>query len=150
MARRFEELEVWQESRELTRRVYTLTQDASVKRDWDLCRQIRRAAVSVMSNIAEGFERGSPKEFIHALYVARGSAGEVRSQLYLVSDAAPHLREAIAVLQNDYASLSRRIWNLIRYLQQRHDTTTLRETEGDYTIPAGAADGWDFEEPVHD
>jgi len=148
MARRFEELEVWQESRKLTRRIYALTQETSVKRDWDLCRQIRRAAVSVMSNIAEGFERGSTKEFIHALYVARGSAGEVRSQLYIIMDVTPHDRETIVVLQNDYASLSRRIWSLIRYLQQRSDSTAVREGEGEYTIPADSSGSWGCDEPV--
>lgn len=136
MARRFEEMEVWQESRELTRRIYALTQEPAIKGDWDLCRQIRRAAVSVMSNIAEGFERGSTKEFVHALYIARGSAGEVRSQLYIIMDVAAHNPETITALQNDYASLSRRIWNLIRYLQQRSDTATLRETDVGYSIPS--------------
>jgi len=134
MARRFEELEVWQESRELTRRIYALTQEPGLKGDWDLCRQIRRAAISAMSNIAEGFERGSTKEFIHPLYIARGSAGEVRSQLCVVMDVTTSDPAAIANLQNNYAALSRRIWGLIRYLQQRGDATVIRETDEDYCI----------------
>ncbi len=134
MAQRFEELEVWQESRELARRIYALTQERGLKGDWDLCRQIRRAAVSVMSNIAEGFERGSTKEFVHALYIARGSAGEVRSQLYVIMDVAAPNPETITALQNGYASLSRRIWSLIRYLQQRGDAAAIREAEEDYVI----------------
>jgi len=78
----FEDLEVWREARHLTRQVYQITQDATFSRDFGLRDQIRRAAVSVMSNIAEGFERGGNREFIQFLYVARGSCGEVRSQLY--------------------------------------------------------------------
>jgi len=148
MARRFEELEVWQESRELTRRIYALTLEPGLKGDWDLSRQIRRAAVSVMSNIAEGFERSSTKEFVHALYIARGSAGEVRSQLYIVLDAMPQYHETVSALQNDYGSLSRRIWNLIRYLQQRSDSSALRESDGEYTIPADVSERRDSEEPA--
>ncbi|MBI2175020.1 MAG: four helix bundle protein [Candidatus Omnitrophica bacterium] len=82
----FEDLEVWKEARQLARRVYQITQDTAFSRDFGLRDQIRRAAVSVMSNIAEGFERGGYQEFTQFLYVARGSCGEVRSQLYVALD----------------------------------------------------------------
>ncbi len=86
MAGRFEDLLVWQRARELTRVIYELTQGGAFARDFGLRDQIRRAAVSVMSNIAEGFERGSDTEFGHFLSIAKGSCGEVRCQLYVASD----------------------------------------------------------------
>lgn len=81
----FEDLICWQKCRELANFIFTLT-DQSTFRDLDLKRQIRRAAVSPMSNIAEGFDRGTQAEFIDALYIAKGEAAEVRSQLYLAYD----------------------------------------------------------------
>ena len=74
----FEELEVWKEARQLTREVYRLTSDSKFSKDFGLSNQIQRAAVSIMSNIAEGFERGGNPEFIQFLYVAKGSCGETR------------------------------------------------------------------------
>ncbi len=82
----FEELEIWKEARRLTGEVYKLTKDLKFSKDFDLSRQIQRAAVSIMSNIAEGFERGGNQEFIQFLYIAKGSCGEVRSQIYVALD----------------------------------------------------------------
>ncbi|TAK06448.1 four helix bundle protein, partial [bacterium] len=82
----FEDLEVWKETRRLSKEIYAATQDAKFSKDFGLRDQIRRAAVSVMSNIAEGFERGGNQEFIQFLYIAKGSCGEVRSQLYVALD----------------------------------------------------------------
>jgi four helix bundle protein len=79
----FEDLVVWQRSKELSLRVYRVTARGQLARDLGLRSQIQRAAVSVMSNIAEGFERNSRAEFARFLAIARGSAGEVRSQVYL-------------------------------------------------------------------
>ncbi|MDO8137782.1 MAG: four helix bundle protein [Candidatus Brocadiales bacterium] len=76
----FEDLVVWQKARELVKRVYELTKGKEFARDFSLVDQLRRASVSVLSNIAEGFERGSNVEFIQFLYVAKGSCGEVRAQ----------------------------------------------------------------------
>ena len=81
--RRFEELGVWQKSRDLSLAIYRITDNGAFRRDFGLRDQIRRAAVSVMSNIAEGFERYSRSEFRQFLAIARGSASEVRSQLHL-------------------------------------------------------------------
>ena len=83
---RFEDIEAWQIGRELTRVVYRVSRRGEFARDFALRDQIRRAAISVTSNIAEGFERGGNREFIQALSVAKGSAGEVRSQLYVALD----------------------------------------------------------------
>ncbi len=79
----FEDLEIWKDARLLTKAVYQLTKDVKFAKDFALRDQIRRAAVSVMSNIAEGFERGGNQEFIQFLYVAKASCGEARSQLYV-------------------------------------------------------------------
>jgi four helix bundle protein len=86
MASSFEDLKVWQKARELANLIYAATRQDSFTRDFGLVDQIRRAAVSVVSNIAEGFERGSYTEFIQFLYIAKGSCGEVRAQLYIARD----------------------------------------------------------------
>lgn len=82
-AKRFEDLVVWQRSRELVREVYAVSAGWT---DRSLQDQIRRTAVSVLSNIAEGFERGTNPELLSFLYIARGSCGEVRAQLYVALD----------------------------------------------------------------
>lgn len=84
--KRFEEIEAWKKARELTKLVYNLTREGEWAKDFGLKDQIRRAAVSAMSNIAEGFERRSSAEFARFLVMAKGSAGEVRSQLYVALD----------------------------------------------------------------
>jgi four helix bundle protein len=82
----FEDLEVWKGARRLTQEIYRSTAGAKFLKDFALCGQIQRAAISIMSNIAEGFERGGNQEFIQFLYVAKGSCGEVRSQIYVAID----------------------------------------------------------------
>ena len=82
----FEDLEIWKEARRLTQTIYQLTRDSRFAKDFGLRDQIRRAAISIMSNISEGFERGGNQEFIQFHYVAKGSCGEVRSQLYVALD----------------------------------------------------------------
>ena len=88
IARRFEDLIFWRKSREMTKLVYTFTRKGTFKADFGLREQIQRAAVSVMSNIAEGFGRGSNNEFVQFLFVAKGSLSEVKSQLYVALDLA--------------------------------------------------------------
>ncbi len=83
---RFEDIEAWQKARELTRSIYRCTADGAWAKDFGLRDQIRRAAVSIMSNIAEGFERGGTAEFVRYLTMAKASAGEVRCQLYVALD----------------------------------------------------------------
>ena len=84
--KRFEEVEAWQRARELTKLVYQMSTQGDGAKDFGLRDQIRRAAVSIMSNIAEGFERRGAVEFSRFLVVAKASAGEVRSQLYVALD----------------------------------------------------------------
>ncbi len=83
---KFEELVAWQKARELTKQIYDLTKQGSFSRDYGLRDQIRRAVVSVMSNLAEGFERGSSAEFHQFIVIAKASCAEVRSLLYVARD----------------------------------------------------------------
>ena len=113
---RFEGIEAWQRARELAKQIYKISNDGPFARDFGLRDQIRRAAVSIMSNIAEGFERGSNKEFIQFLYIAKGSAGEVRAQLYVAFDQGYIDRKNFNSLNRDAAEISRMISGLITYL----------------------------------
>lgn len=92
-AQRFEDLLVWQRSRELTRQIYEVSRHGEFARDFGLSGQIQRASVSIMSNIAEGFERASQREFIQFLAIAKASAAEVRAQLYVALDVR-HITQA--------------------------------------------------------
>lgn len=82
----FEDLVAWQEARILTNQIYDMTQKTSFGNDRNLARQLQRASVSIMSNIAEGFERSSPGDYLRFLAMAKGSCGEVRCQLYIALD----------------------------------------------------------------
>ena len=86
MAKRFEEFEVWQSARAQVKEVYLLTGQDKIRRFYSITDQIQRAALSIMNNIAEGYERQSYKEFIYMLNIAKGSSGEVRSILYVLLD----------------------------------------------------------------
>jgi four helix bundle protein len=105
----FERLRVWHEARGLVRQIYQLTRDSPFSRDFAFRDQIRRAALSVMSNIAEGYERGGRKEFLHFLSIARASAAEVRSQLYAAEDIKYLTPANAGRLRQDVAILSRQI-----------------------------------------
>ena len=115
---RFEDLRVWQEAREIVRIVYRLTGKFPPKERYGLASQIQRAAVSTMSNIAEGFERGTTKEFISFLYVAKGSNGEVRSQAYAALDLGYISQAECDALVQPCEKLSRRLYNFIEYLKR--------------------------------
>ena len=84
--RRFEDLIAWQKARQLTREIYIQTNQGDFSRDYGLRDQIQRASVSIMSNIAEGFERDSLNEYIRFVSIAKASCGEVRCQLYIALD----------------------------------------------------------------
>jgi four helix bundle protein len=103
--RKFEDLESWKKARELTNAVHGATATGSFARDFGLKDQIRRASISILSNIAEGFERGGDREFLQFLAMAKGSCGEVRAQLYVairsrLSVATP-LRKTIQRCRGD-------------------------------------------------
>ncbi len=120
---KFEDLFVWQKARELVRFVYRASE---TWKDYGLKDQIRRATVSVLSNIAEGFERGTRDEFLYFLYVARGSCGEVRAQLYVALDQGFISNNDFGRLRDEADHTSRLLFNLIAaykkksYGGQRH------------------------------
>jgi four helix bundle protein len=118
LVKNFEDLEIWKEARRLAREIYQLTRDPRFSKDFGLSTQIRRAAISVMSNIAEGFERGGNQELIQFLYVAKGSCGEVRSQLYVAADQSYVTQKNCDDLSKAFRRLSIMISNLIDYLKR--------------------------------
>jgi four helix bundle protein len=124
---KFEDIEAWKKARELTRKIYTITSKGDFSKDYGLKDQIRRASVSVMSNIAEGFERDGNKEFRQFLSMAKGSAAEVRSQLYVAFDSG-YLEDADFQTLNELAvEAGRLIGGLMRYLEKsRHKGTKFK------------------------
>jgi four helix bundle protein len=115
---KFEDIEAWQKARELTREIYTVSNRGPFSKDFGLRDQIRRASVSIMSNIAEGFERGGTKEFVQFLSVAKGSSGEFRSQLYVALDQGHLKEEMFDRLLAAALETSRMISGLINYLRK--------------------------------
>ena len=115
---RFEDIDAWRRSRELARDVYAATNTGAFARDYGLRDQIRRAAVSVMSNIAEGFERYGSIEFRRFLSIAKGSAGEVKSQLYVALDAGLIGQSSFEQLYEKADAVSQLVGGLMRYLSQ--------------------------------
>jgi four helix bundle protein len=116
--RKFEDLESWKKARELTNAVYGATATGTFARDFGLKDQIRRASISILSNIAEGFERGGDREFLQFLAIAKGSCGEVRAQLYVAIDQGYLSRSLFERLSNDVAEIGRLISGLMKYLSK--------------------------------
>jgi four helix bundle protein len=114
---KFEESEAWQKARMLTKAIYDVTGDGVFGRDFGLRDQIRRASVSVMSYIAEGFDRGGDPELIQFLFFAKGSAAEVQAQLYVALDAGYINQSQFHVLSNLANDTSRLLGGFIRYLK---------------------------------
>ena len=131
MKGRFEDLEIWQEARVLTNRVYDLSGCPAFAKDYGLRDQIRRAAVSILSNIAEGYERDSDPEFGRFLLIAKGSAGEVRAQLYVALDRGYIDEFAFAEAKRQAESVCRRVANFIAYLKRSQVTN--RKTQAPRT-----------------
>jgi four helix bundle protein len=109
---RFEDLIAWQKARELTRQIYNITAKKPFSSDFGLREQIQRAAVSIMSNLAEGFERGSSSEFHQFVVIAKASCAEVRSQLYTALDVCYITKEEFTAVNNLAAEVSRIIGGL--------------------------------------
>jgi four helix bundle protein len=115
---KFEDLDAWKASREITRLIYSLSSNVLFAKDFALTNQIRRAAISILSNIAEGFERNGDKEFIQFLTVAKGSCGEVRAQLYVALDQGYVDQDSFLTIKSRLEETSRMISGLIKYLKQ--------------------------------
>ena len=118
MIERFEDIEAWQMAREITREIYELTSTGKFSLDYVLRDQIRRAVVSISSNIAEGFERDGNKELINFLSIAKGSCGEARSQLYLAHDQQYISDERFRKMSEKLIKISRAIAGFMKYLRQ--------------------------------
>ena len=116
MFKKFEEIEAWKLARELAREIYQLTRTVDFSKDWGLKDQIQRAAVSIGSNIAEGFGRRGNKEFVKFLWIAKGSAGEVVSQLYTAVDIGYLTDEQFERLSDQARRCSYIIYKLIQSL----------------------------------
>lgn len=112
----FEDLEVWKEGMELAKEIYSILRNC---KDYSLRDQIHRAAVSVPSNIAEGFERQTNKEFIQFLYIAKGSCGELRTQLYLAVELNEISKETGSILIDRCRKVSSMLFNLIKTRRNR-------------------------------
>jgi four helix bundle protein len=119
--RRFEDLIAWQKARELTKEIYLVTAKGAFARDRGLCDQMRRAAVSIMSNLAEGFDRGSRPEFHRFLVIAKGSCAELRSQLYVAIDAGYLTSDSSPRLITMTEELARIISGLRQAVQRQRD-----------------------------
>jgi four helix bundle protein len=123
---RFEELEAWKRARELVGMVYAVTRGAEIVRDFGLTDQIRRASTSIMSNLAEGFERTHVQEKLQYYNIARASAGEVRSLSYVIEDNYPDHRSAAENLRNDVVKVGQLTTGLIRSTEARKTPGPLR------------------------
>lgn len=118
---RFEDLIAWQKARHLAAEIYRVSAQGDFSRDFGLRDQIRRAAVSAMSNIAEGFDRGSRSEFHQYLVIAKASCAEVRSQLYVAQDVGYIDQEIFDSVSSSTAELSRIIGGLRAAVQKQRD-----------------------------
>ena len=117
VVRDFEELAIFPKARELSKKIYPVTNREGFKSDYRFVQQIRAAAGSIMDNIAEGFERTGNKEFLNFLYIAKGSCGEVRSQLIRANDIGYLTPEEYEELYSDCRKLSASIMNFIKEIK---------------------------------
>ncbi len=116
---KFEELIAWQKARTLTHAIYQVTRKDHFAKDYGLSSQIQRASVSIMSNIAEGFERGSPADFHRFLVIAKASCAEVRSQLYIALDIGYITETEFQSLMNQAQEVGRLIGGLRASVEKR-------------------------------
>lgn len=114
---KFEDLKVWQKAREVNLQIYKLSNKGTFSKDFGLREQIRRASVSILSNIAEGFERNGNKEFNQFLSIAKASAAEVRAQLYVAKDLEYISNDEFSEVVNGLISVSKMLSGLMNYLK---------------------------------
>lgn len=113
----FEDLQVWKDSRVLVCSIYKLTSEGKFNKDFGLKEQIQRASASIMNNISECFERNNNKEYIKFLGYSKGSAGEVRSMLYVASDLSYISQDSFNMLHQLSINIITQLSNFIKYLK---------------------------------
>lgn len=133
-AKRFEDLEVWQRAKDLTNLIYKHSTDGTSSRDFGLRDQMRRAAVSIMSNIAEGFESQTQAMFIKYLAYAKGSAGELRAQLYIARDQGYITEEDFNTMFSTAEICSRQLSRFIQYLESQPNARRVCEEGVTYNV----------------
>lgn len=133
---RFEEIEAWKVAREVTRGIYEVSRRGAFARDFGLRDQMCRAAVSIMSNIAEGFESRTQALFADFLGRAKGSAGELRAQLYVALDAGYITQQEFDALRQQTESCSRLLNRFMSYLEAQPNSRRVRESNTLYEIAA--------------
>lgn len=116
---RFEDIQAWQKARELNKKIYNITRNSHISKDLFLRDQIRRASVSIMSNVAEGYGRKSKKEFANFLNMAHGSAAEVQSHLYIALDLGYISQQEFDELYKKTDEVSKMIQSFMNYLNFR-------------------------------
>jgi four helix bundle protein len=131
---RFEDIEAWKTARELTQMVYTFTERGQFARDFGLKNQIQRASVSVMSNIAEGFESRTQPQFLEYLSHAKASAGEMRCQLYIAMDLKYVTQEQFQTVFDLADKSSRQIARFMDYLETHPQSRRVREEGSEYEV----------------
>jgi four helix bundle protein len=131
---RFEEIDAWKTARELTRMIYALTDQGNFAKDFGLKNQIQRASVSIMSNIAEGFESRTQARFIDFLGHAKASAGEVRCQLYIAMDLSYMNQEQFKQGFDLADKVSRQVYNFMSYLETHPQSRRTHEEGSEYEV----------------
>ncbi len=131
---RFEDIDAWKTARELTRIVYALTEQGNFAKDFGLKNQIQRASVSIMSNIAEGFESRTQPQFLEYLGHAKASAGEVRCQLYIALDIKYLNQEQFKQVFDLADKSARQIARFMGYLETYPQSRHVREEGSEYEI----------------
>ncbi len=132
--KRFEDIEAWKTARQLTVLIYRLTEQGSFAKDFGLKDQIRRAVVSVMSNIAEGFESQTQAQFVRYLGHAKASAGEARSQLYVALDVGYLTKEQFEQAFELSDKVIRQIQRFMAYLESHPESRRISEEQAEYNV----------------
>jgi four helix bundle protein len=114
----FEDLPIWKQAAALALDIYRIAEEGKLRHDFSMKDQIKRAAISISSNIAEGYEYGNNKEFVRFLRYAKGSAGELRSQLYILFQTELIEANEYEVLKNQLIEISRQLSGFMRYLRE--------------------------------
>ncbi len=122
---KFEDIIAWQKALELSNLIYSVTNKDKFSKDYGLKDQIRRASVSIVSNIAEGFERESNNQFIYFLVIAKGSAGELRAQIYIAKNQNYITQEEFELLNTKVTEVSKTLGGFVSYLKSQKNKPQL-------------------------